>query len=104
MAQVKIYGLKGPLNAHRRALSDAIQEALGEAFGLPLEKRFQRFMGLEAGEFIFPPDRSENYTILEISVFEGRSAEAKKKLIRSLFTLVSAKGGHRPAGFRDHHF
>ena len=55
MAQVKIYGLKGPLSAHRQALSDAIQEALGEAFGLPLEKRFQRFMGLEAGEFIFPP-------------------------------------------------
>ena len=29
-------------------------------------------------------------------MFEGRSAEAKKKLIRSLFTLVSAKVGIAP--------
>ena len=96
MAQVKIYGLKRPLDAHRQALSDAVQEALTEAFGLPPEKRFQRFIGLEEDEFIFPPDRSENYTILEFSVFEGRSPEAKRALIRSLFTLISERVGIAP--------
>ena len=96
MAQVKIYGLKGPLNAHRQALSDAVQGALGEAFGLPPKKRFQRFIGLEADEFIFPPDRSENYTILEFSVFEGRSPEAKRALIQALFTLIPERVGVAP--------
>ena len=96
MAQVKVYGLKSRLETHRQALSDAVQEALGEAFGLPPEKRFQRFIGLGKDEFVFPPDRSENYTILEFSVFEGRSLEAKKKLIRSLFALIPAKVGIAP--------
>ena len=34
--------------------------------------------------------------ILEFSVFEGRSPEAKKKLIRSLFALIPAKVGVAP--------
>ena len=69
---------------------------MGEAFGLPPEKRFQRFIGLGEGEFIFPPNRSENYTIVEVSVFEGRSPEAKKKLIRALFTLIPERVGVAP--------
>ncbi|WP_426377365.1 tautomerase family protein [Desulforudis sp. 1031] len=90
MQQVKIYGLKSNLAKNREALSDAIRDALKEAFGLPPEKRFQRFIGLEREEFVFPQDRSENYIILEFSVFEGRSVEAEKKLIVRLFELVSA--------------
>ncbi|WP_445348356.1 hypothetical protein [Desulforudis sp. DRI-14] len=46
--QVKIYGygLKSNLAKNREVLSDAIRDALKEAFGLPPEKRFQRFIGL----------------------------------------------------------
>jgi len=56
-----------------------------DAFRLPPEKKFQRFFPLEPGDFIFPGDRSERYTILELLMFEGRSAEAKGRLIRLLY-------------------
>ena len=90
MAQVKIYGLRSSLERHRQGLSEAIHQSLVESFGLPREKRFQRFFPLAPEDFLFPEDRTENYTILEVSVFEGRSPEAKKKLIRSLFSRISA--------------
>ncbi len=96
MAQVKIYGLRSSLSSRKQALSDAIHESLMESFGLPKEKRFHRFILLEKDEFVYPEDRSENYTILEFSIFEGRSAEAKKKLINTLFALASAKAGIAP--------
>lgn len=91
MAQVKVYGLKSSLSTLKTELSDAIHESLMEAFGLPEEKRFQRFIGLSPDEFVFPPDRSERYTIVEISIFEGRTTETKKQLIRALFSRIQAR-------------
>ena len=70
--------------AKRFALSHAIHAALMESIGTPSQKRFQRFIILEPENFIYPSDRTTNYTIIEISMFEGRSLETKKKLIRTL--------------------
>ena len=91
MAQIKIYGLAAQLAPIRRQLSDVIHGSVVEALGLPVDKRFHRFIGLAAEDFIYPPGRSERYLILEISMFEGRSVEAKKQLIRLLFERLRAE-------------
>ncbi|NJN18512.1 MAG: tautomerase family protein [Oscillochloris sp.] len=96
MAQVRIYGLRNQLASRKHALSDAIHMALMESFELPQEKRFQRFIMLEPDEFIFPADRSAAYTIIEFSIFAGRSPAAKKKLITSLFRLVAEQADITP--------
>lgn len=88
MVQVKIYGLKENIEPKRFALSYVIQAALTEGIGTPEEKRFQRFIILESENFIFPSDRSNNYTIIEINLFAGRSTAAKKKLIRLLYQKI----------------
>lgn len=92
MAQVKIYGLKSHLANAKAALSEAIHSALIEAFSYPEEKRFQRFIALDKEEFVFPGDRSERYIILEITMFTGRSIEAKKQLIALLYKNFQALG------------
>lgn len=92
MAQVKIYGLKSHLEANRTAISNAIHQSLMEAFRLPEEKRFQRFFPMAEEDFVYPADRSERYTIIEISVFDGRSNEAKKTLIQLLFLYLNQIG------------
>lgn len=90
MAQVKIYARRDWIAAQRAALSDLIQSCLVEALGLPPEKRFQRFLALDAEDFVYPADRSERYTILEIHLFEGRSLEVRKQLLRLLIARLSA--------------
>ncbi|MBN2982592.1 MULTISPECIES: tautomerase family protein [Cohnella] len=92
MAQVKVYGIRERLGAVRETLSDIIHMCLTEAWGIPEQKRFQRFIGLDKADFIFPADRSEHYTIVEIMMFEGRSEEAKKNLIRLLYEGAGACG------------
>jgi phenylpyruvate tautomerase PptA (4-oxalocrotonate tautomerase family) len=92
MAQVRIYGHREALDQHREAISDAIHACLMDALGLPETKRFQRFFPLGAEEFVHPADRSERYTIVEISMFAGRSEAAKRSLIRLLFERLEGIG------------
>jgi phenylpyruvate tautomerase PptA (4-oxalocrotonate tautomerase family) len=93
VAQVKIFGQREVLREKRAELSQAIHESLMTAIGLPAEKRFQRFIGLDPEDCIAPDDRSEQYIIIEISMFEGRSVEAKKLLIRTLFAEIARQCG-----------
>lgn len=96
MAQVKVYGRRDVLAANRARWSDLIQEALVATLGLPREKRFQRFLPLEPGDFIHPADRSPAYTLIEISLFEGRSPESLKALLRKLMADAQAVFGLHP--------
>lgn len=93
MAQVKIYGLKATFDKKRELISSAVHSAVVSAFQYPVEKKFQRFIALAAEDFIYPDDRSENYIIIEISIFEGRSNEAKKSLIKQLCANIAQSAG-----------
>lgn len=88
MAQIKIYGLRSHLNESRSVISASIHEAVMSALEYPPEKKFHRFINFEPSDFIYPDDRSEKYIIIEISIFEGRSIEAKKALIRSIYSNI----------------
>jgi|SRR5581483_3892495 phenylpyruvate tautomerase PptA (4-oxalocrotonate tautomerase family) len=88
MAQIKIYGLKEHLAPIKEKLSNVVHACVVEALQLPPDKRFHRFFPLDPSDFFFPADRSTHYTIIEISMFEGRSDETKKQLIRLLFTRL----------------
>jgi hypothetical protein len=96
MAQVKIYGLRLALDPIKRKLSDVIHGCVVEALEYPVDKRAQRFFPLDAEDFFYPAGRSERYTIVEISMFEGRSVAAKKLLMRLLFERVELELGIAP--------
>jgi len=85
VAQVKVYGIAEQVEPRRQQLSAAIHTCVVDALDFPADKRFHRFFPMEASNFLFPGDRSERYTIIEISMFEGRSVERKTRLIRLLF-------------------
>lgn len=90
MAQIKIYGLSENIAENRTAISDAIHAAVMLALEYPPEKKFHRFIAMQPEDFIFPADRSSNYIIIEISMFAGRSIEAKKTLIREIYSRVKS--------------
>lgn len=85
MAQVKIFGLREHLNPIKERFSEVIHSCVAEAFKLPPDKKFHRFFPMDKEDFQFAPGRTEAYTVIEVSIFEGRSVETKKHLIRLLF-------------------
>ncbi len=92
MTQVKIYALKSHLEPIKQKLSDIIHSCVMDALQYPADKRAHRFFPLDASDFFYPSGRTEQYTIIELSMFEGRSVEAKKQLIRLLFERVQSLG------------
>ena len=88
MAQIKIYGLAKHLNNVKTELSKTIHQTIVDVLSFPKEKRFHRFITFEQDYMLFPEDKSEQYTIIEIMMMEGRTVETKKKLIRSLFEKI----------------
>ena len=95
MAQIKIYGIAEQLNPVKARLSDAIHACVVEALRFPTDKRAHRFFPMERSDFYIPSGqgRTDRYTIIEISMFEGRSIEAKKQLIRLLFERIDSEVG-----------
>lgn len=97
MPQAKIYGIREMLVPVRQAMSDAVNESIAEAFQFPRERRLQRFFPMDREDFIYPPhERSERYTIIEISTFEGRSPETLKELVRQIYQRVPTATGIEP--------
>ncbi len=92
MAQVVVYGHAAVLRPRITSLSEAIHAASVRALQLPPQKRFHRFIPLEPDCFLAPPDRSDDYTIIEVSLFEGRSTETLKAFIREIYSGTVALG------------
>ena len=91
MAQIKIYGIKEKLAPVRERLSVVIHECVMEALQFPADKRAHRFFLMEKEDMLYPAGRTDAYTIIEITMIEGRTVETKKKLIRLLFDNIRDK-------------
>ncbi|BAY80846.1 4-oxalocrotonate tautomerase [Calothrix parasitica NIES-267] len=91
MPQTKIYGIDKYLNPIKNQLSPIIHSCFVDVLQYPTEKRFHRFFPMDKSDFLFPSDKSQSYLIIEISMFEGRSVEVKKNLIRLLIKRISEK-------------
>ncbi len=85
MGQIKIFGIKKNLHPVREQLSEILHECMMEAFRYPKEKKAHRFIYIDEDSFFYFEGRTQKHTIIEISIFEGRSVEAKKKLYKLIF-------------------
>jgi 4-oxalocrotonate tautomerase family enzyme len=89
MAQIKIYGSAEFLSQNRALISDVIHSCVVDALAFPTEKRAHRFILLQPEDFIYFSTRTHQHIVIEISLFEGRTVETKKKLIHLLFDRLS---------------
>lgn len=85
MGQIKIYGMKDNLNRIKVTLSNVMHSCMVDALQLPEDKKFHRFFPMDKEDFYFANGRTDAYTIIEISMFEGRTMDAKKQLIHLIF-------------------
>ena len=87
---IRIYGIKERLDPIKGRLSEVINACMVDALQFPANKRAHRFFPLDVEDFYYPEGRSDAYTVIEISMMEGRSVAAKKKLIHLLFERIEA--------------
>ncbi len=93
---IRIYGIKDHLNPVKGQLSNVINQCMVEALSFPENKRAHRFFPMNKEDFFYPEGRSDAYTVIEISMMQGRSVEARKNLIHLLFERIESEIGIKP--------
>lgn len=88
---IVIYGLRHRLDPLKARLSAVIHECMMAVLGLPEDKRAHRFIPMDTEDFYYPDGRSDAYTVIEINMMAGRSAETRKALIKALFRELEAR-------------
>ncbi|MDN6180872.1 MAG: tautomerase family protein [Halomonas subglaciescola] len=93
---IVIYGIKEHLNPLKAQLFEVIHGCMQSVLGMPEDKRAHRFIPLDAEDFYYPGGRSPAYTVIEINMMQGRTAETQKALIKELFSRIEAEVGIAP--------
>jgi hypothetical protein len=74
------------------ALIDAVQSALREALKIPEADRTLRLVEHPVSHFAVPPGRGEKFTLVEVTMFSGRSIGAKRTLYQAIVRNLAALG------------
>jgi phenylpyruvate tautomerase PptA (4-oxalocrotonate tautomerase family) len=75
---------KGRSATHKQALLDAVHAALVEALGIPDHDRMQRIVEHAREDVEWPPGSSDDFVLVEVTMFAGRSQQAKRRLYQAL--------------------
>jgi len=89
MPLVRIDIVKGKSKEYKKTLLDSVHEALIEAFGIEDWDRFQRIVEIDRDDFEFPEGKTDNFMIIELTVFPGRTNEQKKDAIDKITNKIS---------------
>jgi phenylpyruvate tautomerase PptA (4-oxalocrotonate tautomerase family) len=92
MPSTRIETRRGWLGARRRDFIEAVQGALVAGILIPDTDRCVRLVEYDDDAFIVPSHVGPHYSVVEISLFTGRSIEAKRRLYAALVEAVEPFG------------
>jgi len=92
MPLVRIEVIRGRSASEKAALLQAIHDALVEAFRIPDDDRTQRLIEHEPTHFEIPPGTSDQFTLVDVTAFPGRSTEAKRAFYRAIVRRLGELG------------
>ena len=91
MPLVKINLLKGKTDEYKKTIFDCVHQGLIETLGISDWDRFQRIIEFNRSDFEAPAEKSDNFMIIELTIFPGRTKEQKKSAIEIITSkLVKA--------------
>lgn len=92
MPLVKIETRKSWGASQKKEIMEAIHSVMREVLKIPEDDRDIRFHEYHQEDFQVSPDKTENYILVEISMFAGRSLQAKKKLYQGIVANLGKHG------------
>ena len=89
MPIVNVAMLKGRSPEYKKTVLDCIHQGLVDAIGIEDWDRFQRIIEYDKADFEFPDFKSDNFMIIELTIFPGRTAEQKQSAIAAIKERLS---------------
>jgi phenylpyruvate tautomerase PptA (4-oxalocrotonate tautomerase family) len=92
LARIEIH--EGLTSTEKRAMVEAVRAALSEALRAPAEDPSVRLVEYPPDQYLLPyPDRhSERFTLVEVTMFAGRSMDAKRRLYDTIVERLATTG------------
>ena len=84
MPLVKINMLKGKDIEYKKIVLDSVHNGLVSSMGIEDWDRFQRIIEYEKSDFEVAPGKTDNFMIIELTLFPGRTKEQKKAAIETI--------------------
>ena len=92
MPSTRIETRTGWVGHRRQELIEAVQAALLEGLLIPREDRCVRLTEYDHDAFIVPTGKGATYTFVEVTLFSGRSLDAKRRLYRAMVEQLGRFG------------
>jgi phenylpyruvate tautomerase PptA (4-oxalocrotonate tautomerase family) len=92
MPLIRVEIREGWSRAEKARLLDAIHAAAVEALRIPDEDRTQILTEHPAEAFELPPGKGDRFTLVEVTMFAGRSLDTKRRLYRAVVTNLGRLG------------
>jgi phenylpyruvate tautomerase PptA (4-oxalocrotonate tautomerase family) len=92
MPVIRVEIREGWSPAEKAGLLDAIHAAAMQALKVPDEDRTQILTEHPAEAFELPPGTGDRFTLVEVTMFAGRSADAKRRLSRAVVANLAGRG------------
>ena len=91
MPLVKIEIIKGQSKEYKTTLLQSVHEGLVNSLSIPNDDRNQRLYELDECFYERSPDKTEKFTLIELTIFPGRSTKMKKDAISEITRLLGAR-------------
>lgn len=88
---VRIDIVKGHTSEYKKTFLESVHDALESALGIPDWDRFQRLCEIESDCFERGKDKTDNFCIIELTIFPGRSKELKASIIKGITRLLEER-------------
>lgn len=96
MPLVKIEIIKGKSLDYKKTVLDAVHVALENAIQIENWDRFQRLYEIEDDLFERSESKTDKFTMIEITMFPGRTKEQKSKLYKEIVKELNQRLGIEP--------
>ena len=96
MPLVRVEIIKGKSAEYKKTLLDCIHEGLLESIGIADWDKFQRIIEIDRADFEAPLEKTDQFMIIEITMFQGRTKEQKKALIETVTKKLGERLGIVP--------
>ena len=96
MPLVRVEIIKGKSAEYKKNMLDCIHEGLMESIGIADWDRFQRIIEIDRADFETAPEKTDQFMIIEITMFQGRDKEQKKAVIECITSRLVSRLGIDP--------
>lgn len=96
MPLVRVDIIAGKSSEYKKTVLDCIHSGLVEAIDIQDWDRFQRIVEIPREDFETAPEKTDDFMIIELTLFPGRTKEQKGDAIRTITSKLKDKLGISP--------